>query len=251
MSDQRTTPDATRLLHDLQHSDALQRQPVAGVALEPSLALLRTWQTQRLAQTYADLLADPSSRPALCFFLSDLYAPRDFSQRDHDIEQIYAFLSQVFPAQTLQVLATIIALNRLTARLDNDLCRALVDQLGVTDAIAVVQYAEGYRICTNYEARVQQLDLITEVLTRVGTGSRLPIVGLAMRLAWFPARQTGWGELYDVLKRGYAAFKQLDAVPAFVAIIAQRERRILDQIYAGCPEPFTLGSMPPPEPAPQ
>lgn len=242
MSDQRITPDAARLLHDLQHSDALQRQTVAGIALEPPLALLRTWQTQRLAQTYADLLADPSSRPALCFFLSDLYAPRDFSQRDHDIEQIYAFLSQVFPAQTLQVLAAIIALNHLTVRLDNDLCQVLVNQLGMTDAISVAQYAEGYRICANYEARVQQLELITMVLTRVGAGSHLPMVGLALRLAWFPARQAGWGELYDVLKRGYTAFKQLDDVPAFVAIIAQRERRILDQIYAGCPEPFTLCS---------
>jgi hypothetical protein len=233
-------PDAARLLHDLQHNDALQHQPVAEGGLDPQLALLRTWQAQRLAQTYADLLDDPSSRPALCFFLSDLYAPRDFSQRDYDIERIYTFLAQVLPAQTLHLLTDIVALNRLTTELDLDLCRVLVGQLGVTDTITAAQYAEGYRICANYAVRLHQLDLITTVLARVGVGAHQPIVGLAMKLAWLPAQRAGWGELYDGLKRGYAAFRQLRDVPTFVDTIAQRERRLLDQIYAGNPTPFTL-----------
>ena len=60
-----------------------------------------------------------------------------------------------------------------------------------------------------------------------------------MKLARVPAQRAGWGELYDFLKRGYAAFKQLRDVTTFVRIIAQRERRILDQIYSGNPDPFT------------
>lgn len=240
MTDQLKPPDAARLLYDLQHNDALKQQPVAAVALDPQLAVLRMWQSQRLAQTYADLLADPHSGPALRFFLSDLYAPRDFSQRDHDVERIYAFLSRVMPAPTVQLLTDIIALNRLTNGLDHDLCRALVDQLGVTDTLTPELYAEGYRVCANQEARADQIDLITTVLTQVGTGARQPVVGLAMKLAQLPAQRAGWGELYDFLKRGYAAFKQLRDVPTFVGTIAQRERRILDQIYSGSPNPFTL-----------
>src|SRR4051794_40704114 len=85
---------------------------VAGVALNPQLTLLRTWQSQRLAQSYADLLADPHASPACRFFLSDIYAPRDFSQRDHDIERIYAYLVRVLPSQALQLLSTVIELNR-------------------------------------------------------------------------------------------------------------------------------------------
>lgn len=239
MTSHHNPPDVTRLLHDLQHNAALQRQPVAAGGLDPQLARLRTWQAQRLAQTYADLLADPSSSPALRFFLSDLYAPRDFSQRDDDVERIYAFLAQVLPAQTLRLLTDIVALNRLTMGLDQDLCQVLVNQLGVTDTITTAQYAEGYRICANDAARLHQIDLITTVLARVGVGARQPVVGLAMKLAWFPAQRAGWGELYDGLKRGYDAFRQLGDVPTFVGTIAQRERRILDQIYAGNPTPFT------------
>lgn len=232
MTDQLKPPDAARLLYDLQHNDALQQQLVAGVALDPRLALLRTWQSQRLAQTYADLLADPHSGSACRFFLSDIYAPRDFSQRDHDVERIYAFLSRVMPADTLQLLTDVIALNRLTTALDNDLWHVLVDQLGVTDTITPERYAESYRTCANYEVRVHQIDLITTVLVQVGAGARLPVVGLAMKLARVPAQRAGWGELYDFLKRGYAAFKHLRDVTTFVGTIAQRERRILDQIYS-------------------
>jgi hypothetical protein len=240
MPDQPTPRDGARLLYDLQHSSELQQQPVAGSQLDPQLALLRTWQSQRLVQTYADLLADPCSGPACRFFLSDIYAPRDFSQRDHDIERIYAFLLRVMPAPTLQLLSEVVELNHLTNVLDTDLCRVLVDQLGVINTITPERYAAGYRICDNYAVRVRQIDLTTQVLGEVGAGAHLGVVGLAMKLVRGPALRAGWGELYDFLARGYAAFKQLRDVKAFVGTIAQRERRILDQIFAGNPDPFTL-----------
>ncbi|NTW96941.1 MAG: hypothetical protein HGB28_00105 [Oscillochloris sp.] len=240
MTDPIKPTDPARLLNDLQQRALIQQQPIAAAVLDPQLALLRMWQSQRLAQTYADLLADPQTGPALRFFLSDLYAPRDFSQRDHDVERIYAFVSQVLPAQTLQVLTAIIALNRLTVALDHDLCRVLVDQLGVTDTITPACYAEAYRICANADVRADQIDRIATVLARVGAGAHLPVISLALFLARIPAQRAGWGEIYDLLSRGYAAFRQLRDVPTFVGIITQRERRILDQIYAGAADPFTI-----------
>ena len=110
----------------------------------------------------------------------------------------------------------------------------------MTDTISAERYAEGYRICANKEARANQIDLITTVLAQVGAGARRPVVGMAMKLARIPAQRAGWDELYDFLKRGYAAFKQLRDVTTFVGIIAQRERRILEQIYSGSPDPFGL-----------
>ncbi|NTW97263.1 MAG: hypothetical protein HGB28_01785 [Oscillochloris sp.] len=240
MTDPIKPTDPARLLNDLRHRTVVQQQPIAAAVLDPQIALLRMWQSQRLAQTYADLLADPQTGPALRFFLSDLYAPRDFSQRDHDVERIYAFVSQVLPAQTLQVLTAIIALNRLTVALDYDLCRVLVDQLGVSDTITPAYYAEGYRICANADVRADQIDRIATVLARVGAGAHLPVIRVALFLARIPAQRAGWGELYDLLSRGYAAFRQLRDVSTFVGIITQRERRILDQIYASDPDPFTI-----------
>lgn len=232
-------PDVSRLLHELQHSEALQHQAVTGgTGLDPSLALLRTWQSQRLAQTYADLLADPQYRPAGLFFLSDIYAPRDFSQRDHDAERIHAFLARVVPAPMLQLLTEVITLNALTNELDRRLADVLADQLGVTDTLALEQYAEGYRRCANFAERNRQIDLLLTVVSQVSEGARVPGVGLALKMARGPARRAGWVELFSFLERGYGAFRQIRNLPAFVNAIERRERSLLSKIFAGDPNPL-------------
>jgi hypothetical protein len=56
-----------------------------------------------------------------------------------------------------------------------------------------------------------------------------------------PAKKAGWTELYAFLEHGQAAFKRIRDVKAFVATVEQRERRILEQIFAGRADPFDLG----------
>jgi hypothetical protein len=36
----------------------VKHQPLSGTSLDPNVAMLRDWQSQRLARTYQDLLAD-------------------------------------------------------------------------------------------------------------------------------------------------------------------------------------------------
>jgi hypothetical protein len=232
-------PNVSHLLRDLKHNEELRHQSVAASGLDPALVLLRTWQSERLAQTYVDLANDKSYRAACLFFLSDIYAPRDFSQRNHDIERVYGFLSRVVPAPMLQLLTDVIELNNLTDKLDGELLHALVDKLNMTDHLTTELYAEGYRICDNYVERVRQIDLISKVVTQVGEGAHLIAVNLALKMLRGPAYGAGWTELYDFLVRGYDAFKQMRDVKVFVDTIHQRELRILDQIYAGDSTPFT------------
>ncbi len=233
-------PDPAQLLRDLETNQALRHQPVAGAQLEPSLALLRIWQSERLARTYADLLADKRYRPACLFFLNDIYAPRDFSQRDHDLERIQATVAPFGPIPIAQVLAHLVELNHLTNRLDQQLVQVLVDQLGVTDAITPELYAEAYRRCDNYADRAHQLDLIAQLVAQVGGWARLRVIGLALKIVRGPAYKAGWVELFDFLERGYGAFRQMKDVTYFVETIQQREQQILDRIYAGDADPFSL-----------
>ena len=224
--------DAAQFLADLQQNEALQHQPMAGVALDPRLALLRAWQSDRLAQTYADLLADPHTGPACRFFLSDIYAPRDFTQRDHDLERVHKFLSRVLPATTIQLLTMTVELNNMTTILDNHLLQVLVDQLGVTDVVTVELYAEAYRACNNQAERVRQIDLIQSILKQVGEGARHLVVGAALKMAKVPAQRAGWVEIYDFLERGYQALRYMQDAQTFAETIVQREMGLLDLIYA-------------------
>ncbi len=230
--------DVLDLLFELQHQETARQQEIDSAGLDAQLALLRCWQSERLRRTYADLLADEKYRPACEFFLSDIYAPRDFSQRDHDAERLYEILSRYLPASTLYLLADAIRVNQLTNKLDHDLLRVLVGELGVTDTITAEIYAVGYRLCDNYDERKEQIDLLVQILLEVGRVARNPLVGIAARLARGPARRAGWVEIYDSLERGYAALRHMRKVNYFVDTIEQRESLILDRIYAGHTAPF-------------
>ena len=232
--------DVLVLLFNLQHQQEAQQHDITTAGLDRQLSLLRAWQSARLRQTYADLLANDKYRPACQFFLSDIYAARDFSQRDYDAERLYQILSRYLPGNSLYLLAKAIQINQLTNALDHDLLNILVNRLGVEDSITPEQYAEGYKFCDNYEARKQQIELLVDILQEAGKVARNPLVGFASRLARIPARNAGWFEIYDFLERGYAALSHMRDVRRFAEIIKSRETRILDQIYANHPRPFEI-----------
>jgi hypothetical protein len=233
-------PNVVRLLFQLKQKEELNHQAVPGKRLDPKLALLREWQSNRLAGTYADLLANPAFEPACRFFLSDIYAARDFSQRDSDFERLHEVLSRYLPAQMLKLLHDAIELNRLSYRLDQLLLETMIDRLDLTGGISPQLYAEAYRLCNNYEQRVHQIEQMAQILREVSLGARLPLVGVSLRVLARPARAAGWWELYDFLERGITAFKPMRDSETFVNAIATRERLILDRIYTGEADPFTI-----------
>lgn len=208
--------------------------------LSPEIALLRTWQSERLAHTHADLLTSRHYGPACRFFLDQVYAPSDFSQRDHDIEYLYEMMSRFLPEFLLGLVRNASEINNLTSSLDQALLRVLVDGLGVTDEITAQLYAEAYRICDNYAERERQIDLLFEIGRKVDLGTRIPLVGTTLRLARGPAQRAGWGELHDFLERGFSAFKRMRSPRRFLNTIQEREKSILDKIFAGDPNPFSL-----------
>ena len=240
MAEKISPKEFIRLLHELQHHQEAQRAPVDVTELDPQLAMLRQWQSARLANTYADLLADEQYRSACLFFLSDIYAPRDFSQRNHDAEHLYTLLSRFLPEAMLALLANAIRINQLTSQLDHTLLKVLVENLGVTDTITPQLYTQAYRLCDNYPERLNQIELLAKILWEAAKGARNPIVAVSLRLARGPAQNAGWFESFDFLERGYLACKPMRNVDTFVNTIVQRETALLDKIFAGDPEPFEL-----------
>jgi len=239
-SDLPTAQDAARLLFQLHRRHDLSHRRVAGQGLSPQMAMFRAWQSQRLATTHADLLASPRYGPACRFFLSDIYAPRDFTQRNHDIMRMHAFMLRFLPAGLLRTLTQAIELHALTEALDEKLLTVLVTRLGVTDTITPQQYAEGYRLCDNCEERRYQIELLIAVGRGLDRLTRLPPVGLTLRLARGPALRGGWHELQSFLERGFRAFQHMGGATEFLDIIQRRELAILERIFAGADDPFAI-----------
>ncbi len=238
-----------RQLHDIISNigKVSHREAIEQSGLDPHLALLRVWQGERLAHTYADLLEQSRYRPACLFFLDDIYAARDFSQRDHDLETMYEFMRRFVPDAISRPAALTIKLHRMTEALDRKLIDVLVEQLGVTDSITVEQYAEGYRRCDNYRERVEQIDAIIEICEHIDGIVRNPLTGPALNLAKRPLRGAGYGEVMTFLERGYDSFKRMHGSRYFRKTLREREMGILDRVYAYDPDPFRFAMLPAPD----
>lgn len=234
--------DAARLLANLAQARPGHHQEVTPEGLTVELALLRAWQSNRLAQTYQDLLNSKRYRSAAEFFLSDIYAARDFSQRNYDIERFYQGVSKVLPERAVSILADAVELYRLSDQLDADMARVLTTDLGAKDTITSAQYSEAYRILDNYDDRARQIELVGQIGRGVDKLVQIPFVGMTLRLAHAPAVLAGWSELQGFLERGYSAFKHMKGADGFLDTVTRRETAILDAIFAGAADPFAAAT---------
>jgi hypothetical protein len=204
---------------------------------------LAAWQSTRLTHTYADLRASERYAPATRFFLDDLYGPTDFSKRDRDAERVVSKMRRILPERAMAAIESAMHLNKLTQGLDAETADMLFATMGV-EAIDAANYAEAYRRCDYRSRRIEQIALVDELGKELDVVVKKPLVQMALRLARGPAHLAGLGELQDFLERGVSAFLHMNGAEHFLHTIVHRERQILDAIYAGAADPFTITGTP-------
>jgi hypothetical protein len=210
----------------------------SGARRDPALlaarTALKTFQSQRLAATHADLLASADTRDAALFFFDELYGAHDLSRRDADLERIIPTMQRVLPVNALQAITEAIVLDALSERLDTQMAQRLgpcFDQAG---------YIAAYRDATSAAERARQLDLVQALGESLCELVRIPFLSATLGLMRGPARLAGLGDLQQFLERGFHAFKRMRQPQRFVATIAERERLAMQRIQAGHPAPFKL-----------
>ena len=120
-----------------------------------TIRAVQSWQCKRLLVTHQHMYQQKRFKPAVEFFINELYGPYDFSQRDKDIARIVPKMSKFLPEKALQSLASALHLNTLSFELDFDLARKLVNTEINRDT-----YASAYVSCDNIANRQQQIDYI-------------------------------------------------------------------------------------------
>jgi hypothetical protein len=202
---------------------------------------LRGWQAARFVRTYPDLLASDRYRPAAEFFLSDLYGPKDFSGRDEELERFLPAITKILPASAIRTLAVGVELDLLSESLDAAMVSALLAAGQTAEAeISETAYAKAYRACANRRGRETQIALIVQIGNAIDSLTRKPLLGAAIALIKGPAHASGMGALHNFLDRGFNAFRQMQGAEEFMAIIRERETRILARLFAKHIAPFDL-----------
>lgn len=228
-----------QLRQHLGRAKALRGAANADPRMAQDRLRLRTWQAGRLAATYRDLLDSERYNAAARFFLTDLYGPKDFSERDHEVERILPTMSATLPASGIRTVALAIEVDALSEELD----AAMVAELRRARAMAKISekaYAEAYRRCGRRAQRELQLKLIGEIGEALAALVRKPLVHAALRIMRGPAKLAGLAELHQFLEDGYAAFHGMGDPAEFLAAIATREETILQQLFGGAARPFAL-----------
>lgn len=225
------------VLGHLEQLHALRALRLADPRRARALAALGRWQAERLARTHGDLLAEPRYRPAVRFFLDDLYGAIDLGERHRQLRRVVPLLARVLPADAVATLAAALEMNVLTEAVDANLVTALA---GGADPAALDEagYATACRRAGDRPQRARQIALIREVGEALDTVVAAPGVHAGLRLARGPARLAGLAALHEMLERGLVAFRHMAGARDFLDAICGREARILERIFAGHPRPF-------------
>jgi hypothetical protein len=202
----------------------------------PTLGPLRRWQSERLRNSFDEILANPKMQPAGEFFLADLYADKDFSARDRDAAKILPMMARILPQTLLQAAVDTIELAVVSQAFD--LAMANVIQLNKKAEIDLVSYVEAYRKVGCPRLRRHQIDLIIRVGKNLDAAVQKHGVYKLLKASRTPARLAGLQELQGFLERGFESFAHLQGADAFLKLVADSEYRISERLFAGHKNPF-------------
>jgi hypothetical protein len=159
------------------HQSNLQYKQLQAAGNVQRLILLREWQCRRLMASHRDIYETPRFKPAIEFFVDELYGPKDFTKRDEDIARVVPKMKKWLPSEALESLEVAIHLNALSQELDI----AMLEQL--QDApLCNETYAQAYRDCDNQAQRQLQIDSIEQL--GVDLKKVVDITGISMIYVW-------------------------------------------------------------------
>lgn len=204
----------------------------------PTLSMLRQWQTERLAGSFADFLADPRMRPAAEFFLTDLYSDRDFSARDRDAAKILPAMSRLLPDSLLRAATDAIELATLSHMLDLRMAEQLSMRRQPGAPITLADYSRAYRHRNLRRLRRHQIELVLRVGHALDAAVKKHGVYKLLKAARLPAQLAGLSELQAFLERGFRAFDALGGAEDFLSRVADRELDVSERLFRGDPSPF-------------
>jgi hypothetical protein len=219
-------------------SDALGRVIALRAELSDNASLRQRWhvvkqfQSQRLAATYADLLASDRYRAPCAFFLEELYGAKDFEQRDAEALRVVPKLALMLPTRAVETLLLAVDLDEMSERFDSGLARRV--ELPVTPET----YAAAYRKVGSEADRERQIAAVSKIGRALDKLARIPMLSGMLHMMKAPAEMWGLSHLHHFLQRGFDAFAGMRGASEFLATVERRESAINCRLFAGEADPF-------------
>lgn len=214
------------IIENLQATQEMH-QLVSAENLSDKIRHLQSWQTQRLLITHNDLWQSKRFKPAMQFFIDEIYGPKDFRQRDNELARVVPKMAKILPEKALLSLQAALHLNRLSLELDIALIHALAD-----NELNRTSYFTCYRQSATEAKRSEQIQLLEELGLDLAQVVKISGISTILLLSRKPAKVAGVQSLHEFLERGFKSFKKLGKVHDFIDPIISKERQIMQQMFA-------------------
>jgi hypothetical protein len=215
-----------KIISHLQSTEQMNKM-IAAQNLTQAIRELQTWQTRRLLITHDDLWQSKRFKPAMQFFVDELYGPKDFSQRDIELARAVPKMAKVLPDKGLISLEAALRMNVLSLELDLAVIENLDDQ-----ELNRNSYFECYRQSNNQSKREQQITLLEDLGIDLAQVVKISGISAILMLSRKPAKIAGVQTLHEFLEKGFKSFKKLGDVHDFINPIINRERNLMQSLFA-------------------
>jgi hypothetical protein len=198
--------------------------------------LLQQWQRARIARSFEDLSQKEGYRPAVQFFLTELYGGLDFRQRDQDMGRVMPVMIRFLPDRTLGTMSEAFELQAISLEFDMEMAAVMARRR--LNSLDMQQYCAVYRSANDQPGRERQILLIREIGYELDKLVHWPMVNYLVRLLRGPAHAAGFGNLQEFLENGLGAFRSLEDTEYFIETIYRREWDAMEKMFAGAALPF-------------
>lgn len=202
------------------------------------LEVVQSWQRQRLARSYEDVIFRERYRAAGNFFLDELYGGLHFRERDQEVARVLPVMVRMLPDNMILVLAEAFELQSMSLQFDMDMTTEFKktgwDQLDTT------RYGEIYRACGRPAERKKQIELIRMLGMELNKLVQLRIVLWLIRSVRRPAHAAGFGRLQTFLENGLKSFRQMGDGTEFIDTVWRRETEVMRRLFAADEKPFEI-----------
>ncbi len=212
--------------------------------LAARLSAIQNWQKKRMQHVHAELFSIPEHHLMTQYFLNQLYGGSNFNVLAEQCERVLQTAKTfegLLPASVINTALKATELSVLAIELDQELAlrldRDLLDDRQ-DPAINDQQMIQLCRSANQLSARFHQFDLLDELGDSLDKYVRSKVIHSIFKLSKGLSTRYGLNSLYQFTDEGFEAMKPLKSAKDFVGEFTQGERAMIQQVYAGNPNPF-------------
>jgi hypothetical protein len=235
----KSNKSSEQIVRDIRRVQVLRKNSDDAVYLE-RLKHLQQWQTQRMEHSYHELMADPYYRSLLDFFLHDIFRGIDLSEVEDKLDRVSQVVSKLFTGTDM--LFAVLEFNAVTGELDQILTETLFECMKV-DTITPENYAQACREANVFNTMLRQKQLVKLFADDLNKTVRSKLIYAAIKLAKLPAQKAGFGDLYQMIEKGFTVLSELENPEVLIGKIIEHEKQIVESIHNESENPFKVLKM--------